>query len=127
MSTPLIVLKNNLNTTQECFFGYLLVSQLESVEAITSLNKQVLFKLDFFGQNLFVFKSCPSQIKKYSHIDYRSNLLEKSVDYLLNRCDMLENTISTLRDLVLDNQRVSKQFTCAESNYFVAVIELLIN
>ena len=33
---------------------------------------------------------------------------------------MLENTISTLRDLVLDNQRVSQQFTCAESNYFVA-------
>ena len=41
MENSIEMIKNNLNTPQERFFGYLLFSQVETVETVGFLNKQV--------------------------------------------------------------------------------------
>ena len=50
------LIKNSLNTPQERFFGYLLFSQVETVENISIINKQVIEFLLICFININKFK-----------------------------------------------------------------------
>ena len=45
MDKSIEIIKNSLNTPQERFFGYLLFSQVETVENVGIINKQVIESL----------------------------------------------------------------------------------
>lgn len=86
--------KENNKENQERFFGCLLVSQLETVEAVSTLDKQL-----------------------YNYI-FKTSELENSVKYLSDRCHTLENTISDLKNLFLDEKAKNIERFASQSNYF---------
>ena len=89
------------------FYGYILVSQIETVEAVSHLEKQVDLYLNhsFCPQKLnkldFSKQKSTKQKKKLTGFDQKTVSLESNVAHLKSKCDMLEETINLLKKFVI--------------------------
>ncbi|RNA29753.1 hypothetical protein BpHYR1_047166 [Brachionus plicatilis] len=86
------------------FFGYILISQIETVESVHQLEK------------------------KYDLVSIKSGNLEKMVEFLTEKCVLLEKDVYQLKKLVYDHSQpvvaLSEQSNVSEKNVKLAKNEL---